>query len=197
MSQSTRDRRRQKARKAQARNNLTVGLILFAGILVVAGLVWNGLGRSPIGDEVTAGGDGDHVPEGSPLPAYNTNPPSSGTHYPTWFTEGFYDEDSLEATETVNPEGYIIHNLEHGYVVFWYNCAILTDTDCDNLKSEIRAVMSEYDNFKIIAFPWADTTVPVVGTSWGRYLEFESWDAAIAATFIEQNRNHAPEPNAR
>ena len=21
------------------------------------------------------------------------------------------------------PEGYLVHNLEHGYVIFWYNCA--------------------------------------------------------------------------
>lgn len=197
MSQSSRDRRRQKAKKMQAKNNLTVGLLIVIGMIIVAGLVWNSVGRPPIGEEVIADGEGDHLPEGSPLPQYSTNPPTSGTHYPTWFTEGFYEENSAEAVSTVNPEGYIVHNLEHGYVVFWYNCEILTAADCDALKTEIRSVMSDYNNFKIIAFPWAETTVPVVGTSWGRYLEFQTWDAELAAKFIEQNRNHSPEPNAR
>lgn len=197
MSQSTRDRRRQKAKKSQAKNNLTVGALLLVGILIVGGLVWNSIGSPPIGEEVIAGGEGDHIPEGSPLPQYSTNPPSSGTHYPDWFSEGFYDENSPEAVNNAFPEGYIVHNLEHGYVVFWYNCAVLAEADCDTLKAEIRTVMAEYNDFKIIAFPWSNIDVPVVGTSWGRYLSFPTWDAELAASFIERNRNHSPEPNAR
>jgi hypothetical protein len=87
--------------------------------------------------------------------------------------------------------------MEHGYVIFWYNCTIQSETDCDGLKTDIRTVMDEYDSFKVIAFPWTSTGVPVVATSWGYLLEMESWDPVMAADFIERNRNHSPEPNAR
>lgn len=45
---------------------------------------------------------------------YNSNPPTSGTHFPVWAKNGVYDR--------VLSDGYLIHSLEHGYVVISYNC---------------------------------------------------------------------------
>ena len=63
-----------------------------------------------------------HVPDGTQI-NYNSNPPAGGLHYETDFEAGFYQESDL-ATLPKNPEGYLVHNLEHGYVIFWYNCDI-------------------------------------------------------------------------
>ena len=94
------------------------------------------------------------------------------------------------------PEGYLIHNLEHGYIIFWYNCNILDENECTALTDQIRQVMDSFDNFKTIAFPWDSIDVPLVMTSWGRLLRFETFDAELASNFYRTNLNKAPEPNA-
>lgn len=45
---------------------------------------------------------------------YNSNPPTSGSHFPVWAKKGVYDR--------AISDGYLIHSLEHGYIVISYNC---------------------------------------------------------------------------
>ncbi len=45
---------------------------------------------------------------------YNSNPPTSGTHFPMWAKGGVYDR--------LISDGYLLHSLEHGYVIISYNC---------------------------------------------------------------------------
>jgi hypothetical protein len=158
-------------------------------------LIWNAT-RPLLGEEVSVSGESTHTPENNPLPPFSTDPPAAGTHYPTWWEAGFYEENSPEATSVPSPAGYLVHNLEHGHVIFWYNCTLVITEACETLKNDLRAVIEEANNFKVIAFPWASTDVPVVGTSWGRILKMETFDASLALEFVQRNRNHAPEPNA-
>src|SRR3989344_8080611 len=44
---------------------------------------------------------------------YNSNPPTSGPHDITWTKAGIYDQPQ--------PEGMLIHSLEHGYIVISYH----------------------------------------------------------------------------
>ena len=94
------------------------------------------------------------------------------------------------------PEGYLVHNLEHGYVIFWYNCNLLDEQNCSELKIQIKSVMDEFNGVKLIAFPRESLDVPVVMTSWGQLQQFEVFNENPAASFVESNRNRAPEPNA-
>ncbi len=55
----------------------------------------------------------NHVTDVNGL-SYNSNPPTSGTHFPAWAKRGLYKE--------VISDGYLIHSLEHGYIVISYNC---------------------------------------------------------------------------
>lgn len=199
MSRTTenRERRRARRRKQNLRSNLVIVLLLAGAAAVIGLLIWNSIGEPPLGESFPATGAGEHVPNGNPLPQFSTNPPTSGPHYADPLPEGFYDEDSDEAIFLPNPQGFIVHSMEHGYVVFWYNCAIVSEDECAALKSDIGSVMDQYNSFKIIAFPWTSTDVPVVATSWGRMYEMESWDAELAANIIERNRNHSPESSAR
>jgi hypothetical protein len=95
-----------------------------------------------------------------------------------------------------NPEGYLIHNLEHGYVIFWYNCNLLDDSGCNEIKDQIRNVIDEFNSFKVIGFPRSSIDAPVVATSWGRLQRFDNFDEQLAADFVRANRGRAPEPNA-
>lgn len=90
-----------------------------------------------------------------------------------------------------------MHNLEHGYGIFWYNCAELNEGDCTTLKSDIQSVMNDFNSNKLIAFPWPSLDISVAMTSWGRLQRFETFDPESAAAFINTNRYRAPEPNAR
>jgi len=94
------------------------------------------------------------------------------------------------------PEGYLVHSLEHDYNIFWYNCSALDEAACAALKEEIQAVMSSFDGFKLIAYPWPSQPEPVVLTHWGRILRMQSFDAGAARNFIESNRRRSPEPDA-
>jgi len=137
----------------------------------------------------------NHVPENQQPGPYNSDPPTSGPHFDTSFSAGFYgrgDVDTLPAF----PEGYLVHNLEHGYVIFWYNCQRLTPSECGDLEASLKSTLDRSDNFKVIAFPWDSMDVNVAATTWGRMLKFETFDIKIALAFISDYRNMAPEPNA-
>ncbi len=132
-----------------------------------------------------------HIETDSDPGKYNSDPPTSGPHYPEEAKAGFYDTNLYQF-----PAGYLVHNLEHGYVIFWYNCDLLDETACAELKSQIRAVMDELGGLKMIAYPWPSLDVPFAMTSWGRIQKFDSFNAAQAKAFYRSNLNRAPEPNA-
>ena len=46
---------------------------------------------------------------------YNSNPPTSGSHFAVWAKSGVYDR--------FISDGYLLHSMEHGYVVIWYDCS--------------------------------------------------------------------------
>ncbi|HUF39813.1 MAG TPA: DUF3105 domain-containing protein [Anaerolineales bacterium] len=197
LSSNKRSLRRDRRRRRNRTTSLFVALFIIGAVTITGLLIWNSFSSPLLGEEFPPTGEGNHVPNGNPLPQFSTDPPTSGPHYVDPMPEGFYDEDSQEARFLPNPHGFIIHSMEHGYVVFWYNCTLVPEAECGALKTDIRRVMDEYDSYKIIAFPWTTTTAPVVATSWGYKLEMERWDPVLAAEFIETNRNNAPEPFAR
>ncbi len=58
---------------------------------------------------------GEHVGTTTDIMTWNSNPPSSGQHFPIWAAY-------QEFTDPV-PRGYYVHDLEHGAVVLLHNCA--------------------------------------------------------------------------
>lgn len=55
-----------------------------------------------------------HVDVGTRVLGAATEPPTSGDHYADWVRSGVY--------ESPKDDGYLIHSLEHGYVIMSYNC---------------------------------------------------------------------------
>ena len=137
----------------------------------------------------------DHIPDGTEPEPYNSNPPTSGQHYVQPLQPGFYDEADV-ATLLAPAHVSAVHNLEHGYIIFWYNCDVIHDDECTALKTELQDYMSSSLVSKLIAFPWTETDVPLVLTSWGQLLEMETFSSSEAKNFINSNRLNAPEPNA-
>lgn len=82
---------------------------------------------------------------------YNSNPPTSGPHLPTWVKAGIYD--------TPQSEGELIHSLEHGYVIVSYNCNV-------HLKviSDKRKVISKIYAHEEEGSPSADFVDPTIAT---------------------------------
>jgi hypothetical protein len=186
----TRQEQRAKQRRQKLISNLTWGGIGAAVLVILGFIVWQGV-RPAAGESVPIMVSDPHIPTGSDPGQYNSDPPTSGLHYADTLQAGFY-----ETNDYPYPAGYLVHNLEHGYVIFWYNCDLLDETDCSELKSQIRSVMDELGNVKIIAYPWNSMDVPVAMTSWGRIQKFETFDVERAKAFHRANLNKAPEPGA-
>lgn len=97
-----------------------------------------------------ATGSADHREPGSDL-AYAGSPPATGPHYPTWapMERKFY-------TAQERPDlGLLMHNLEHGYSILWYDETIAED---DEKLAQVEAIARKFEGTdledKFIAAPW-------------------------------------------
>jgi Protein of unknown function (DUF3105) len=103
-----------------------------------------------------ADGNQQHVPTGTQV-TYSTAPPAFGSHWneqgvaPAPFNRKFYtdkDRPELEA---------LVHNLEHGYTILWYDQSIADDADQLNVIDGIADKFRSDSNnlrYKFIAAPW-------------------------------------------
>jgi hypothetical protein len=169
-----------------------------AAVLVIVAtlgyLIWKEMQPIPrTGQDVPIQG-ADHIEVGQPHEPYNSDPPTSGPHYAVPAEAGFYDE--------APPDEQLVHDLEHGYVIIWYNCSALASNECDHLKSQIENVMqaagtSAITNTpKLIAVPRPTMDTQLALTSWGRLDKFDAFDHKRILNFIRLFRDKAPENNA-
>lgn len=191
---TTRERLRKRRQRERLRSYLIWGSLGAIVMILIGALIWSSV-KPAAGEAVGLMPNYNHVEEGTDPGPFNSDPPTSGPHYASDLTAGFYEESEIEGIGPY-PSGYLVHNLEHGYVIFWYNCAVLDKAGCTELKGQIQEVMEEAMNTKLIAFPWNSIDVPVVMTSWGRMQRFENFDPKLALRFVGSNRNRAPEPQA-
>lgn len=184
-----REQRRARQRQLQVKGKLIWGGLGLLILAVIGAIIWQGARPRP--GEAIPVMTSPHITVDSEPGEYNSDPPTSGPHYPEPAQAGFYDTNLYQY-----PAGRLVHSLEHGYVIFWYNCANLSESACSELKSQIRAVMDEVNNVKVIAYPWDSIDVPVAMTSWGRLQKMETFDTAQARAFYKNNLNRSPEPGA-
>ncbi|HEX6246442.1 MAG TPA: DUF3105 domain-containing protein [Nocardioidaceae bacterium] len=97
-----------------------------------------------------AEGNNDHREPGTKI-EYSSSPPAAGPHYPDWapMARKFYSADDRPALEQ------LVHNLEHGYNILWYDDTIAED---EEKLAQVEAIANkfpgnEYEN-KFIAAPW-------------------------------------------
>lgn len=126
----------------------------------------------------------EHVPEGSPI-TYNSDPPAGGKHYATPLGPGFYTKPELD--------GYIVHSMEHGYVVIWYDCSSLRKAACDELQKQIQNLISNTKIKKLIGMPRNGMGHTIALTSWGKLAFLDNFDKTFITQFINEHINQAPE----
>jgi hypothetical protein len=106
-------------------------------------------------DVVTEEQDGtaDHRPDGEQI-EYASAPPTSGPHYavPASFNRKFYTPSDTPAVES------LVHNLEHGYTILWYDPAVLDEQE--SMLTELATKVTDDEevaeavNGKFIVAPW-------------------------------------------
>lgn len=98
-----------------------------------------------------ATGGSDHVQEPTPI-AYAESPPAFGQHYDVW--EGL--ERKLYTTADRPPLGRLVHNMEHGFTVLWYDESAADDPDQMETLRGLATKFKGTDNFrlKFKAAPW-------------------------------------------
>lgn len=91
--------------------------LVVGGFLAVAGWwVSRYLTTAPPGQRLPDMGREHVTPAQVAETSYNSNPPTSGPHLPSWVKAGIYDQPQAE--------GELIHSLEHGYIIISYNCGV-------------------------------------------------------------------------
>jgi len=130
-----------------------------------------------------------HVPVCWPV-IYQSNPPTSGDHYPVWAAYKAYD--------TPVPRGFFVHDLEHGAIVVTYNCASPCDAEVasliaylDSLPADPLCVPPLKRRFVVTPDPLLD--VRFAASAWGFSLRSQCFDLAALGMFIEDHYAQASE----
>jgi hypothetical protein len=133
-----------------------------------------------------------HVAIGTDV-MYDSNPPSSGPHYPIWAAFQAYDHPV--------DRRYYVHDAEHGAVVFLYKCedggncadvaaqlsmaagAIADDPLCAGTGTRARTVLT----------PDPLLDVPIAAIAWGWTYRAECFDLPSLTDFARAHYGHGPE----
>lgn len=184
-------RRREQQKAARKRNFVTLLIAVIVLALVVVLVLQNresdeavlaGVGADKAGCEDIE----EHEIEGQEHvdapPPYQTNPPTSGNHLATPAAPGFYDEP-------INP-GTLVHNLEHGQVVFWY--------DPDAPQEVLDAIEAAVDQEAAasLAVPWDQIDGPFnfAMSAWGASQHCTQVSQEVVDAFREEYQGRGPEP---
>ena len=124
----------------------------------------------------------DHIWPDHPA-EYQTMPPASGPHFPDPTAPGFY---------TAKPAfGYLVHSLEHGSVVIYYDPAQLSTEMENSLKAFIKA--NSDTEVGIVAVPDTDFKYPLILTAWDKMLKLNKYDPRVVRAFLAEYLGHGPE----
>jgi Protein of unknown function (DUF3105) len=185
-------RRREAQRKAARRGNLVTVAVVVVVVAVVAGVViQQRLAESaPVG--VAAGEAGctpietheiegnQHVDEGTEVD-YQTTPPSSGNHYETPADPGFYSSEV--------PAETLVHNLEHGQIVFWYR----PDAP-QEVADDLERIVGD-GGVALLAVPSAEVPdgANFAMSAWGATQACERVSQVVIDRFRERYQGNGPE----
>lgn len=77
----------------------------------------------------------EHIDPAQPV-EYETTPPTSGNHFGTPLDAGFFPSEQ--------PEGAVVHNLEHGQIAIWYSPDMPAEA-VDDLEGYVEAANNDPD----------------------------------------------------
>ncbi|HXG35908.1 MAG TPA: DUF3105 domain-containing protein [Dehalococcoidia bacterium] len=126
----------------------------------------------------------DHLPAGATFDNYNSNPPTSGPHAPRPAAWGVSDQPIAKET--------LVHNMEHGGVVVWYNCQggpqPLDPPDCSQLRDQMGAIVREFVNQRklVVMSPYSGMPERIALTAWRKLDKFSDFDEQRVRDFIRR-----------
>jgi hypothetical protein len=128
----------------------------------------------------------DHVPDGTQV-EYESDPPTSGPHYASWAQPGLHRE--------VIPDELLVHNLEHGHIVIYYN----PDQISGESASKISELTNQYDGQwdAVLAVPRPGMDNELTLTAWTYKMELEQYDEELIDAFVDAYRGKGPENPVR
>ena len=136
---------------------------------------------------------GVHVPVGTDITSWDSNPPSSGEHYPIWAAFQEYD--------AAVPRGFYVHDLEHGAVNFLYKCSPDAGS-CDAIVAGLRQAVASLPNDPIcdpsirvryVLTPDPLLDHPVAAVAWGWTYNADCLDLPTLEAFAKGHYAQAPE----
>jgi hypothetical protein len=197
-----------------------MNIILTANKIIIAVAIIFGLGvlgwvymesNKPQPGEKLADLGREHVPIGTEV-KYNSNPPTSGSHYEDWIRAGIFDKPMEDRN--------LVHSLEHGYVILSYNCDFGTQADqknkestnsaqtstpsadlsgefstdeCKKLISDLTQIYEQKGKRKLIVVARPNLDGKIALTAWGRLDKFNDFDRKRIEQFIDAYRDRGPE----
>ncbi len=168
-----------------------IGLVAIAAVMVLIFILGNNKAQAPESQQTKLGTKHaelarDHIPEGSPTPAYNSNPPSSGPHYPSPAAWGI--KDTAEADQRY------VHNLEHGGVWITYKPDLPAD-QIAKLKEVAQGLPRDpqFNEVKIIMSARPANTSPISLVAWTYTYDLPTVDQAKITQFYNDHVNQGPE----
>lgn len=195
--------------QAEEKKKVNIGKWIGIGIVafIVVGVVWiisnvSKESSKPLSGKAVPLLGRNHVKVGTKI-KYNSDPPTSGDHYAQWTKAGVY---------TKAPEdGYLIHSLEHGYVIISHNCEMKSQNsklktqdlgtqsaqnkkDCLSFVEKLKQRV-EKDAWKLILTPRPNLDTNFALTAWTRIDKFNTQEASMdrANNFVRAFRNTGPE----
>jgi hypothetical protein len=226
--------RREQQRKERRRNFLVLGVAIaigavIIGIAVVKLVDANHKANRELADigpsaesagcqkVVTkpANGNNDHQPEGQKL-LYPDAPPAFGPHWANYLLPT--EVRKLYTVDDRPPVERLVHSLEHGHTILWYDQTVADDdTQMTDLRSIAKKFTGSSQADKFIAAPWTSDDgeafpdgTHVALTHWSRGGSTNNTDkqvgvweycSAVSGPALEQfmadyPASDSPEPNA-
>jgi hypothetical protein len=102
-------------------------------------------------------------------------------------TPGFY--------KASQPKEKLVHALEHGNIVIYYNQTKLSADEMDALTKLTGKYKGQWDG--IVAVPRSDETHAIILTAWEKRLRLAKWDQATIEKFVDAFRGRGPENPVR
>lgn len=191
-------------------------IIIGITVLLGAGILWWAVKEStkPLPGKDVSLLTRNHIPVGTKV-SYNSNPPTSGDHYEEWTRSGIYDKPVAD--------GYLIHSLEHGYVIISYNCRTKEQgfvgsvyaadsqagndastsgnlsgqewesASCKSLQKNLADLANGKRLWKLIVVPRPNLDTRIALAAWGKIDKFNSFDKERIIKFIDGSRDRGPE----
>lgn len=173
MAKKQRSKRR-RSRATASRLPWILGAIGIA-VLIAVPIVVESVRAANLPGERFASQGNRHVPLGANVPAYNSDPPTSGPHTAELAAWGTYGPDDVVEDQRA------LHNMEDGGVIIWYRPADDPDATLERLDALDRIAASYR---RVVIAPRPDMPTDYAMTAWQRLQRFETIDEEGMTAFL-------------